>query len=83
MPLENSSSPRLLTIAQAADRLAVRPSTVRSWLRKGYLPKTKCGRCTRIPADAVEDFISAHTTPANSHSAHAVETVDKPTPVRT
>jgi excisionase family DNA binding protein len=58
------SNPRtvLLTVAQAAERLAIRPSTVRSWLGKGLLPKTKCGRCTRVSADAVEAFISAHTT---------------------
>jgi excisionase family DNA binding protein len=59
---ETNSYPKLLTVAQAAERLAVRPSTVRSWLSKGILPKTKCGRCTRVAASAVDAFISANTT---------------------
>jgi excisionase family DNA binding protein len=58
------SSRSLLTVEEAAERLAVRPGTIRSWLGKGLLPRVKCGRCTRIPADAVEIFIAAHTTPA-------------------
>ena len=64
MPAESSSRSSLLTVAQAAERLAVRPSTVRSWLSKGVLPRTKCGRCTRISADAIDAFIVAHTTSA-------------------
>jgi excisionase family DNA binding protein len=47
----------LLTVAQAAERLAVRPSTIRSWLSKGLLPRTKCGRCTRISSHAIDAFI--------------------------
>jgi excisionase family DNA binding protein len=61
---QENSSRALLTVAQAAERLAVRPSTIRSWLSKGLLPRTKCGRCTRIPAGAIDAFIVAHTTSA-------------------
>jgi excisionase family DNA binding protein len=64
---ERNSAPILLTVTQAAERLAVRPSTIRSWLGKGILPKTKCGRCTRVAASAVEAFISDNTT-RSSHS---------------
>jgi excisionase family DNA binding protein len=67
---EASSHPILLTVTQAAERLAVRPSTIRSWLGKGILPKTKCGRCTRVAASAVEAFISDNTT-RSSHSPAA------------
>lgn len=59
--LENS---RLLTIPETAERLAVKPVTVRSWLTKGLLPRTKIGRCVRIPAAEVERFIRENTTPA-------------------
>lgn len=59
---ESNPHSMLLTVAQAAQRLAVRPSTIRSWLSKGLLPKTKCGRCTRVSADAVEAFIAVNTT---------------------
>lgn len=59
---QENSSRALLTVVQAAERLAVRPSTIRSWLSKGLLPRTKCGRCTRISAEAIDAFIVAHTT---------------------
>lgn len=61
---QENSSRALLTVVQAAERLAVRPSTIRSWLSKGLLPRTKCGRCTRISAEAIDAFIVAHTTSA-------------------
>jgi excisionase family DNA binding protein len=73
MALENSSNAPLLTVAQAAERLAVRPSTIRSWLSKGLLPKTKCGRCTRISTDAIDAFIVAHTTSARPPAYEQLE----------
>jgi excisionase family DNA binding protein len=66
---ERNPHPVLLTVAEAAQRLSVRPSTIRSWLSKGRLPRTKCGRCTRVPADAVEAFISANTKPSSHFPA--------------
>lgn len=59
-----SPTPRLLTPEQAAEILAVRPVTVRSWIADGRLPRVKLGRCVRVPADAVARFIEANTTPA-------------------
>ncbi len=61
--VEKESS-RLLTIPEAAEILAVRPVTIRLWISKGRLPRTKLGRCVRIPAADVERFIQANTTPA-------------------
>jgi excisionase family DNA binding protein len=55
---------RLLTIPEAAEILAVKPVTVRVWLAKGRLSRTKLGRCVRIPASDVERFIHQNTTPA-------------------
>jgi excisionase family DNA binding protein len=55
---------RLLTIPEVAEILAVKPVTVRLWLSKGRLPRTKLGRCVRIAAGDVERFIQANTTPA-------------------
>jgi excisionase family DNA binding protein len=60
----DSGSSRLLTIPQAAEILAVKPVTVRSWLTKGLLPRTKIGRCVRIPAASIGQFIQSNTTPA-------------------
>jgi len=56
--------PRLLTPEQAAEILAVRPVTVRSWMADGRLPRVKIGRSVRVPLAAVTDFIVANTTPA-------------------
>lgn len=58
--------PRLLTIPRVAELLAVKPVTVRTWIGKGRLPRTKIGRCVRVPADAVARFIAENTTPAKS-----------------
>jgi excisionase family DNA binding protein len=58
--------PRLLTAEQAAEIMAVKPVTVRSWLTSGRLPRVKLGRCVRVPASAVAEFIAANTFPATS-----------------
>lgn len=62
--VEGQAPSRLLTISQAAEILAVAEVTVRLWVSKGRLPKTKLGRCVRIPAAAIEAFVQANTKPA-------------------
>jgi excisionase family DNA binding protein len=54
----------LLTVAQAAEELNIKISTVRAWLAKRKLPRVNCGRAVRIPAQAIEDFIGRNTIPA-------------------
>ena len=54
----------LLTVAEAAQRLAVKPATVRAWLAKRKLPRVNCGRAVRIPAEAIAEFIERNTIPA-------------------
>jgi excisionase family DNA binding protein len=56
----------LLTVRDVAAQLAIREGTVRLWLAQGRLPKVKCGRAVRIPAEAVEDFVRRHTVPAKA-----------------
>ncbi len=63
-PVEERALSRLLTIPETAEILAVKPVTIRVWLAKGKLPRTKLGRCVRIPAADVERFICENTTPA-------------------
>ena len=55
----------LLTVAEAAQRLGLKPGTIRAWLlgRKN-LSFVRCGRAVRIPAEAVERFIAENTIPA-------------------
>ena len=55
---------KLLTVAEAAEALNLKISTVRAWLARRKLPRVNCGRSVRIPADAIADFIERHTIPA-------------------
>jgi excisionase family DNA binding protein len=54
----------LLTVAQAAEALGLKPATIRAWLARRRLPRVNCGRAVRIPADAVQRFIEENTIPA-------------------
>jgi excisionase family DNA binding protein len=55
---------KLLTIPQAAERLGLKPATVRFWVwtRKGE--HVKIGRAVRIPEHAIERIIEQGTVPA-------------------
>jgi excisionase family DNA binding protein len=55
---------KLLSVAEAAEALALKPATIRAWLLKRKLPRVNCGRAVRIPADAIEQFINRNTIPA-------------------
>jgi excisionase family DNA binding protein len=55
---------KLLTVAEAAEELNLKISTVRAWLALRKLPRVNCGRAVRIPADAVAQFIERNTVPA-------------------
>jgi len=55
---------RLLTVAESAEALNLKISTVRSWLAKRKLPRVNCGRAVRIPAEAIAEFIERNTVPA-------------------
>jgi excisionase family DNA binding protein len=53
---------RLLSVPEAAERLGLKPGTIRAWLlRRKNLPFVRCGRAVRIPAEAVEKFIATNT----------------------
>ncbi|MCL5105298.1 MAG: helix-turn-helix domain-containing protein [Armatimonadetes bacterium] len=45
---------RILTVEQAAEKLQVRPNTVREWLKKGRIPGWKFGRFYRISEDELQ-----------------------------
>jgi excisionase family DNA binding protein len=56
---------KLLSVNEAAQALAVKPSTIRAWrIRRKNLPFVQCGRAVRIPSDAIEKFIRENTVPA-------------------
>lgn len=53
-------SNQLLTTEEAARRIGVKQTTVRTWLNKGLLEGTKVGggKLWRISEEALEEFIS-------------------------
>jgi excisionase family DNA binding protein len=53
-PLRNRP---LLRIDEAAEVFAVKPKTIREWIRNGYLPAIQIARTTRIPEDAIEQLL--------------------------
>jgi excisionase family DNA binding protein len=55
---------KLLSVAEAAEALNLRVSTVRAWLLRRRLPRVNCGRSVRIPAEAIREFIEKNTIPA-------------------
>lgn len=58
------SNSRLLTVAQAAECLGVKPATIRSWiLRREKLEIVKVGRLVRITEKSIQKFIDENTIP--------------------
>jgi excisionase family DNA binding protein len=55
---------KLLTVAEAAEALNLKISTIRAWLLRRRLPRVNCGRAVRIPADSIAQFIQRNTVPA-------------------
>lgn len=39
---------RLLSVAEASERLAVAPLTLRRWIRRGLVPSVQLGRVRRV-----------------------------------
>jgi len=55
---------KLLSVAEAAHALSLKPATIRAWLLRRKLPRVNCGRAVRIPAEAIAKFIANNTIPA-------------------
>lgn len=56
--------PKLLSVKEASELLALKPATIRAWLLRRKLPRVNCGRAVRIPAEAIAQFIERNTIPA-------------------
>lgn len=64
MNKSHSPSTRLLTVASAAERLAVKPATIRAWiLRREKLEVVRVGRCVRITEASVQALIDRNRFP--------------------
>jgi excisionase family DNA binding protein len=54
----------LLTIAEAASFLRLKPSTMRAWILRRKLPYCKLGRLVRIKRADVEALVAESVVPA-------------------
>jgi excisionase family DNA binding protein len=59
----SATRPDLLTIPEAAQRLACSPGAVRKWLRQGRLRPVRLGRAVRLRAADVVRAISEGIPP--------------------
>lgn len=54
-----------IRLNNAADRLGVKPATLRDWfLKRKHLDFVKVGRAVCVTEDSIERFIAANTIPA-------------------
>lgn len=59
---ESASRVRLLTVAEAAEQLGVKESTIRSWiLKREKLEVVKVGRLVRITERSIQKLIDDNT----------------------
>jgi excisionase family DNA binding protein len=63
--LENTST-RLISVDEAAKRIAVSRYTLRSWLRQGRLPFHRLGRRILLAPIDLENFIAGNRVEARS-----------------
>lgn len=77
--VEATNVKRLLSVDETAERLGLKPATIRAWkLRRKNLPFVRCGRAVRIPADAIDRFIERNTIPAKEEGLEAPEPLRVP-----
>lgn len=51
-------APTLVTVAVAAERLAVSRSLIRKMLKVGQLTRVRIGRCVRVRVDELEALVA-------------------------
>jgi excisionase family DNA binding protein len=55
---------KLIRLSHAADRLGVKPATLRDWfLKRKHLEFVKAGRAVCVTEDSIERFIDANLIP--------------------
>lgn len=57
---------RILTVEQVAEKLQIKPLTVREYLRKGRIPGRKLGRAWRVVETDLETFLSGKPSTATA-----------------
>jgi excisionase family DNA binding protein len=65
---ERPATTKLLTLKEAADRLAISLPTIRSWVWHRKIEIVKIGRCVRIREQVILDLIATNTVrPGPAH----------------
>ena len=59
-----TTSKQLLTVVQAADRLGLKPATIRRRILERKLTYVKLGRAVRIPVEVIDALIVSSYRPA-------------------
>jgi excisionase family DNA binding protein len=60
---------RLIRLTNAAERLGLKPSTLRDWfLKRKHLDFVKAGRAVCVTEDSIERFIESNVIPALGHN---------------
>jgi len=55
---------KLLTVAEAAEALRIKPATVRAWVLRRKINSYRVGRAVRIGAEEIERVLSNGLRPA-------------------
>jgi excisionase family DNA binding protein len=55
---------KLISVAEAAQRLGISPLTMRAWVRQRRLPVVRLGRRVLLDPQEVEEYIDAHRVAA-------------------
>jgi excisionase family DNA binding protein len=56
--------PKLLTVAEAAEALRIKPATVRAWVLRRKIGSYRVGRAVRIGTDEVDQVLRNGLRPA-------------------
>jgi excisionase family DNA binding protein len=65
--------PEVLTIEAAAERLKLKPDTVRDWVKAGKLKAVKLGRVWRVDAEDLERLLRGEPTAEDLDDIAAAE----------
>lgn len=64
MDLQHNDKPMLLTIPEAAEQLRTGRTLIYELISAGELEVVHIGRASRVPVEALRDFVSARRTQA-------------------
>lgn len=59
-----ASNSRLLPVPEAAERLGLRPATLKDWIYRRRIEYVRVGRAVRIAENTITDIIARGTAPA-------------------